>query len=470
MSVTTSDFTPPAPPHMLRVWTAVGIALAAAVVVVTVPGLGPLSLPGMAVLAIATVAAGVALIATAPQALLVIGPALIPLPVIGRIFPSEIVFLVFTLLAVLSLLETRPPWALRLERLEVATIAFLAWATFSGLWCNQRAGYVYGVHRLALGVVSLWIGLRLVRFVKRPWFEAGLLVMAASLTAATLRQRMSFGYSEKRLMFNRASATDLGWGTSNFIATLLLLLAPPLLEVALRSRQRILRLLAWPTLAGIALLQVQIASRAATVLFVIAVLVQLGWGRIRHGWALLLAGAAALTGLLLSPLGEGLLARFTNLRDLGSMVIRVWYFREAWQRTLDNLPWGIGLGEGVSYADKLQNIDPHNYWLAVSSELGIPGVALWIVVLVLLHSRLVRVARTPGWETVGRALLIAFWASQLHTLVEPTFQGLHYQYLYFWMMGAYLGYAHHAASAEASAAESSRRYSSKIRPAQTSNR
>jgi len=47
--------------------------------------------------------------------------------------------------------------------------------------------------------------------------------------------------------------------------------------------------------------------------------------------------------------------------------------------------------------------------------------------------------------SVGRALLIAFWLSQLHTLVEPTFQGLNYQYLYFWLMGGYLGYASFAA-------------------------
>jgi hypothetical protein len=54
---------------------------------------------------------------------------------------------------------------------------------------------------------------------------------------------------------------------------------------------------------------------------------------------------------------------------------------------------------------------------------------------------------------VGRALLISFWLSQLHTLVEPTFQGLQYQHLYFWLMGGYLGYVRHAASA----ADSSRR-------------
>jgi len=443
--MTTSDLATPGAPPALRTLPAVGITLAASLVVIAVLGLGGLSLPGMAALAMIAVAGLAALTATAPQALLLIGPALIPLAVVGRVFPTEIVFLLFMSLAVLRMFEIRAPWALKLDAIEVANLALVSWAVFTGLWCSQRAGYFYGVHRLVLGALSLWLGFRLVRLVQRHWFEAGLVAMAASLTAATFRQRMSFGFSEKRLMLNRASATDLGWGTSNFIATLLLLLSPPLLEIALRSRNRTLRLIAWPTLAAIALLQVLIASRAATVLFVFGLLVQLGWGRIRYGWLLLVAAAGGLAGLLISPLGEGLLARFTNLRDLGSMVIRLWYWREAWQRTLDNLPWGIGLGEGVTYADKLQNIDPHDYWLAVSSELGIPGLVLWIIVLVLLYRRLVRVAHTPGWVSVGRALLIAFWLSQLHTLVEPTFQGLNYQYLYFWLMGGYLGYASFAA-------------------------
>ena len=50
--------------------------------------------------------------------------------------------------------------------------------------------------------------------------------------------------------------------------------------------------------------------------------------------------------------------------------------------------------------------------------------------------------------------------SQLHTLVDPTFQGPQYPLLYFWVMGGYLGRASSAGSPERTltpAADSSRR-------------
>ena len=136
----------------LRPWHSLGIGLAASAVVLLALGSGGTSLPGLVVLAIVAIAGSVALIATAPQVVLVIGAALISLPVVGHVPPFEAVFLLFTLLAVLRMLETRAVWALRLDRLEVANLAFLAWAAFSGLWCSQRAGFVFGVHRLTVGV------------------------------------------------------------------------------------------------------------------------------------------------------------------------------------------------------------------------------------------------------------------------------------------------------------------------------
>jgi hypothetical protein len=46
----------------------------------------------------------------------------------------------------------------------------------------------------------------------------------------------------------------------------------------------------------------------------------------------------------------------------------------------------------------------------------------------------------------GESASEAFWLSQIHTLVEPTFQGIQYQFLYFWVIGGYLGF--HAESLE----------------------
>jgi len=421
-------------------WAAIVIASLATLVTGVLLGLGALSLPGLALVAFGGFAGVVVLLWFAPQALIVIAPALIHLPLAWIVFPYELVLGAFAALVLLYVLATRPPWAFRLAPVEIAYGVFMAWALFTGLWLIEVPTYVLGVRRLLEGATTLWLGYRLARMAPRSWFEAGVLAGAISLTTATVMRRMSHGLTEKQLLFNRASATDLGWGTSNFVATLLLLFSPILIEVAFKASQRWMRAASVATVCAIAILQFQIASRAATVLFVLAVLVQLGWSHARRAWWALLVAIAALAALTASPIGEGVLARFSNVRDLGSMVIRLWYFREAWRRTVDHFPWGIGLTQGPVYPDKLQDIDPHNYWLVVSSELGLVGLVLWVVVLVLIHRSLVRILRTPGWETMGRALLVVFWAGQIHSLVEPTFQGVQYEFVYFWLFGGYLGY------------------------------
>jgi O-antigen ligase len=142
----------------------------------------------------------------------------------------------------------------------------------------------------------------------------------------------------------------------------------------------------------------------------------------------------------MSPSGQTLISRFTDLRELGGMTVRIWYWREAILRTREGFPFGIGLNQGYVHADKLGSMGTHDYWLDLSSELGVPGVLLWIVFLVVLWRRLRAITRTPGWEWEGRALQVAFWLNQFHTLVEPTFQSAPLQYLYFWVMGGYSGY------------------------------
>jgi hypothetical protein len=408
-------------------------------------GLGWRSLPGMAFTALLGAALALAIVRVAPAALVVLAPLLLPLERLWVVFPWELVYLATAALVVLHVMIRRPAWA-RLERIELLNLLLVGWAAFSVFWSAHVMDWALSLRRLLGGAIALWLGLRLARWVKRPLFESGLLVGALSLTLAAIVRRQSSGLSEMRLRIDRASATDLGWGTANAIATILLVLSPVLVEVGLRSRKRWLRIAVWPALALVALYQILNASRAAAVLFFGGLMAQsLGHSvRRRATWAVGLL--AVLAALLLSPLGEGLLFRFTSLRDLGSMVVRVWYWRAAWQRTLDSLPWGLGLGQGLTYPDSLQNIDPHDYWLVLSSELGPLGVALWIGVLIVLWRRIAQVARTPGWEGTGNALQVAFWLSQIHTLVEPTFQGVQYQFLYFWVMGGYLGY--HAVAVE----------------------
>jgi O-antigen ligase len=194
---------------------------------------------------------------------------------------------------------------------------------------------------------------------------------------------------------------------------------------------------------AIGILQVVIASRAATLLFFVGLLAQLMAQHLKRNLGLIFVTVAGTAFLLSTPIGDRFISRFSELKDLGSIVIRIWFFQEAWRRLVDHLPWGIGLGQGATFPDKLQNNDPHNYWLVIGPELGVIGLILWVVVLFVLWRQIRAVSRTPGWTGIGLALQVSFWLSQLHTVVEPTFQGVQYQFVYFWLFAGYLGYHRH---------------------------
>lgn len=402
---------------------------------------GLLSPLGLLVTLGAAMSAFAALLYVAPSAAIVLSPALIPIPLVGYIFPYEMMLGVTFVLVVLATSLDEKHGLAEFNRLEFAYLAFLGWALFTGFWCHDGVRYVLGVRRLLGGFVILWTAHRIWRLAPRPVFLFGLVAGAATISLATLAKRISTGYSNEQALMSRGTATDLGWGWANYIAALLIILTPFILHCAFHRRERWLRWSARITFPLVVAVQLIVVARGALLLFAAAVVVQLtaGLDRRRRLWGLL-AGLAIVAALLIGPWGQAILMRFTSLRELSSGTIRLWYFREGWHRTLDNLPWGIGLQQGFSYPDKLQGLDPHDYWLDLSAELGVLGPPLWLFFLVMMWRRIRRVARQPGMEGEGLALQIAFVAGQIHTLIEPTFQGTQYMFLYLWMAAACFGY------------------------------
>ncbi len=432
---------------MRRVLPAAVMGVMASAVVAVWGGLGLLSLPGLALLAIVAPACAIAMLWWAPWLPFVITTAIIPFPQAGVLFPFEFVFLVASTLAILHLLRTRSPWLMRSHPAEIAQFAFVGWALFSGLWAIDGLHLFLGTRRMLVGLLAGWLALRLHAVVPRRHWEISVLLAATVIAGTALVRGLTSGFSTEQVIFHRSSSTDLGWGTANYIATLLLILSPLSLTFLFSERSGATRLLAGFALTSAAALQIMVASRAAAVLFFAGLFTQVILGlRRRTRWAALLALGVALAIGLATPYGQALIARFSNLRDLGSMVVRIWYFREGWLRTTDNLPWGIGLNQGIPYSDKLGTTDIHNHWLVVSSELGIPGVLLWLGVLVLLFRGLRSLDPQPDLAPIALALKVSFWLGLLHSLVEPTFQGVQYQFLWFWLMFGAIGYGSAAAA------------------------
>ena len=422
------------------------MAVGASLVSVSVLGLGVLAPQTLLMFA----AAFVAVVVLRPEWLFVITGALLFFPGKRTIFPFELTFGLLVFITVIEGIRRRDRDLLRLDRFEVFNLMFVLWAALTVFWCTDFRIYLHGMRRLLEGVLAFWTAFRLARFVPRRVFESSLLAMAFGLSISALIQyllRTGFGQHE----VDRASATNLGWGKANAIATMLLMLGPPILDMAFRAKSPVLRGLAWVSSGFTMVMQLMIASRAATILYVGALYSQLTVGRWRQRVFTALAVSVVVAAAMFTPSGQALLSRFTNLRELGGMVIRIWYAREAWNRTVAGFPLGIGLNQGQVQADKLGSVGTHDYWLDVSSELGVLGILLWIAFWVVLWLRIRTITRTAGWLWEGRALHISFWMSFIHACVEPTFGMAHYQFVFFWLFGGYLGY--HAVGATREAEE-----------------
>ncbi len=401
---------------------------------------------GLLLAAGAVVSAGLGLLLAFPQLLVGLVPALIPSPMFLLTFAWEIALVVLAALLALHGWRLRAAWLYRLGTVEWAVVLFTGWALFTGFWSEDTRFYLVGARRLLMGMCALWVASRLPAIASRRWFDFGLIGGASALAMSAILRSFTTGLTATQALLHRTEVTNLGWGTANYVATLLLLCTPSLLRLALRGRPPE-RTLAWVGFALVTTVQLIVASRAAMVLFLVGTLMQLLRATRRFRLWVGFGFAAALSAILLSPLGYGLMSRLDSVRELGSMTIRIWYFREGWRRLVEHLPWGMGLWQGYGNADHLHGIDPHNFWLLIGGDLGLPGVLLWAAVLVIIARGWWSMRGDESSREQVHTLLLTLVIANLHTLVEPTFQGAHYQLLFYWVMCGTLAYAHAEGSA-----------------------
>jgi len=433
-------FTPPLLPARAR-GAAAGAAIAAgSALVVCLPlAPGPGALAGLLLAAGSALASLLALWVAVPEAIVALVPTLAPSPIVAYTFAWEWALALLLLVTIVHGVRRNTAWVWSVSPMERWLLAFTAWALFTGFWCTTSLYYLLGMRRLVVGASVLWVALRLPHLAPRRWFNLGVVGAAGAIALAAILHSLSTGFSQMQALLHRTQVTDLGWGTANYVATLLLLCGPSLLRLALRGEPSE-RVLAGVAFALATVVEFIVASRAALALFIIATLLLLVHATRRYKLAVTLAGLGAVTGILASPLGVGVLSRIGSLRDLGSMTIRIWYFREGTQRLLEHLPWGMGLGQGYANADRLKGIDPHNYWLLVGGDLGLPGLVLWAGFLVTVVRAWLDVRHDEPSRETAFTILLTFAIGNLHALVEPTFQGGQYQLLFMWIVCGTLAY------------------------------
>lgn len=368
-------------------------------------------------------------------------PVLFPLPEFSKLFAYEVGLLLAFSLVLLAGVRARRRWVTTLDRVELFELAFLGWGIVSIYWSTSSWWWLFGVRKYGMGLLALWTASRLARSAPDRWqLLAGVAWAALSLSAATLNKAVHSGLLTAGSAFRRIEGTDLGWGTSNYLGALLVLMLPTALHLGMHAPRAYDRWLGRLALPFIGVVMAVAASRGGAVLLVGVSLLFLMRGRPSRNALFLLAGLAlAIALLLLGPGSENFVARFTSPREQGSVVVRLFLLRAGWRRVLAHFPWGMGLGQGIVEPDHLAAGGPHFFLVTALYETGLVGALLWLGVLFAIGRRAWMLRGLPVHHLTARVLLLTLVTAVLNSTFEGTFEGLHFQFLFFWIVGLHLG-------------------------------
>ncbi len=392
------------PPRRSAPWTRTSIAW----------GLGGAALAA-AVALTATVDLKTALavtIAIALAAVVVIRPSLLPAALVASVF-LEVVSVggvsISRLLAPIALVvilaaSTRPGSRIRAGSPFAMAVLYGIWALASALWTVRLSGTTYLLSSLAIAYVYMLAFALLVR--TRRELERVFVAFAASALAIGAFALAAFfvGFSND-LLQGRASG---GTGDPNFFAAYQLVALPLVFVLAAEVRRRWLRAALAVTMLVIIGSVLASVSRGGllTLVVISVVMLALPAGAIfrdRKQKRLFLLVCVIGAGILASASAGSIVPRLeqtfapsdTNANASGNGRLLIW--AAAWRSTKERPFLGLGYGAFVNVSNELilgtpgislRNFDlrpngseVHNAYLGALTELGIPGLFLFLALL-----------------------------------------------------------------------------------------
>ena len=343
--------------------------------------------------------------------------------------PSLWFYIAFLVIATISvawakdILVTAVAWKVRVMPLLVFLIVYQA---VRGLESAKRVSKIIGLTGIGVALLTLL-----------NWND-----IAAGGTA-----------TYKSLVTSSKDFAQTSFGTSNYIATILVFCLPWCAVPLFRSRIlnhvftiAAISIMSW----GLLLTQSRgafLSVLVAAVLFAVqAVYSRLGFRRLMPivTGSLVVAGAAYGSWLVAPPkVASELSARFDRMiLDVNGGLWasnRTATWEPAVKGILSDPVLGIGLGNQGVLADRMgmQGGSAHNVVLEAALELGIGGTVPLAVFLVLCWRQWYRVmsSRSPETGRIGLIGMFSFQASVVHCLVEPSFWGPQFAYLFWGALG-----------------------------------
>ncbi|QQS36861.1 MAG: O-antigen ligase family protein [Ignavibacteriales bacterium] len=244
-------------------------------------------------------------------------------------------------------------------------------------------------------------------------------------------------------LFLKKNLLSVGWGKSNYIAAFFVVIIPISIGYLYYSNSRKLKYFIILSLISMSFAFILTLSRGGIIALVFALVIL--FSRVLSTRTLIpfLSMIILITTLLLlNPLTYVLFDSIATLDTSSSLYSRINYYEDVWHAFLKYPITGVGFGNLSYYATFILPPDTspaaHNIILGALGEVGIVGFIMYSAIIGFLMRELYshyKIEQDNKLKIFKWCFLSAIIGALVHTLVEPTLDGLQFSIM-FWSISA----------------------------------
>jgi len=246
-------------------------------------------------------------------------------------------------------------------------------------------------------------------------------------------------------LFFKKNLLTVGWGRSNYLAAFFVIIIPTTIGYLFYTKSKKLKVFLIVALVFMSFALILTLSRGGILALFIALIIL--FSRIikaKTFMPFLIVLLVFTVILLLNPLTYVLIDRISSFETSGSVFSRINYYVDVWNAFLKHPITGVGLGNLSYYATFILAHDAspaaHNIVLGALGEVGVIGAILYFAIFALLLQNVFadyRIERDESLKVLRWCILSSVVGGLVHTLVEPTLDGLQFSIIFWTMAGVY---------------------------------
>lgn len=244
-------------------------------------------------------------------------------------------------------------------------------------------------------------------------------------------------------LFLHKNLLSVGWGKSNYLAAFFVVIIPTSIGYLLYTQKKTSKFLLTIALLFMFFAMSLTLSRGGILALLITLLIIMPKVLKRKYFLPFLIVFFIVTLItLLNPLTYILIDRIATLESSTSVYSRINFYKDVWNAFLDHPITGVGLGNLGYYSKFILGPDlspsAHNIILGALGELGIIGTIFYLSIFIPLNYKIYDSYKSEKDESLRNlrwCLFSSVIGGLIHSLVEPTLEGLQFSIIYWTIVG-----------------------------------